>query len=329
MEFSEIEEIEIEEDSLKIKNISARTGNNFMLYMLLWALVSQLLFGTISEVLSLIGIPMGLGTILITGQVLSLFLPFLVYVIVKRKKVRLRELLPMKKLGIINILIMLGMLIALYPTIMFLAAVSSLVLPNVVPEVMENLFNYHFLIGFFIIAIVPSIFEEITFRGIIYHEYKNVKIHKSALMNGLFFGIIHLNFHQFIYAFILGILLTYLTYYTRSFLAPFLAHVFFNGSQFILGIIATNLTDSEIVQYATTVYEEPSMLIMLIALAIVATLFFPLFVLLFWVFKKHNEEKHGKIQQPQTGEKVWTLSVWFIVPIFLIVATLFWLVMIL
>ena len=92
-------------------------------------------------------------------------------------------------------------------------------------------------------VIIAAVFEELTFRGTFHHEYHGHKlgtsIAKTALITGLFFGLIHTNWHQAIYAMALGILLTYMRYYTRSVIAPILSHLLINVVAAIL--MPTNL----------------------------------------------------------------------------------------
>lgn len=65
-------------------------------------------------------------------------------------------------------------------------------------------------------------------RGVVFSNYRGVDIRIAAVVNGLFFGLFHLNFQQASYAFALGIVLTFIVYYTDSLPAAMLAHFTIN-----------------------------------------------------------------------------------------------------
>lgn len=56
-------------------------------------------------------------------------------------------------------------------------------------------------------------------------------------MDGLIFGIIHMNPNQFVYAFAMGTLFAYVVYITNSIFASMICHFLFNGTSTSLAYI--------------------------------------------------------------------------------------------
>lgn len=83
--------------------------------------------------------------------------------------------------------------------------------------------------GIVFIAITPSILEEVLMRGIILDGYREKSKFVAALMNGLLFGMLHLNSFQFGHTFILGFIASYLVFATNSIFAGMLIHIVNNS----------------------------------------------------------------------------------------------------
>lgn len=298
-----------------MENISAKIGNRFILAILLWFIVSVLV---LTPILRYVNITT--GPVIVIGQLVMFLIPFIVYLIVKKENfiILLKNVTNLKSLSFKNIAFVLGMMLLLHPTILLISFVSSLFTPNTIAEVALDITTYGFVTGFLIIAITPSILEELIFRGVLFHEYRNVNLHKAALMNGLFFGIIHMNLHQAISAFVLGTFFVYLIYYTKSFFSVFLAHVYFNGVQFAL--LYFTASNEELFYEAMAAAAEED--ISVTPIIILALLTLPLFFVLFRKFKKYNEKnKETKKEEykEKSEEKVFTISAIISVAIFIII----------
>ena len=78
--------------------------------------------------------------------------------------------------------------------------------------------------------------EELVFRGIIFGKikiyYNNIVF--ALIIQGVCFGIYHLNLIQGLYATVLGIILGLIYIYTDSILIPILMHSVFNISSIIM-----------------------------------------------------------------------------------------------
>lgn len=65
-------------------------------------------------------------------------------------------------------------------------------------------------------------------------EYARANPIKGILLSALFFGIAHMNFQQFCYAFFLGIVFGFLIEATDSIVSSMTAHMVFNASSLLL-----------------------------------------------------------------------------------------------
>ena len=88
-------------------------------------------------------------------------------------------------------------------------------------------------------AVAAPVVEELLFRGIIYKRFRDsLGFVPSALLSSLFFGIIHANVLQFVYAFILGMILAYVYEQFKTVWAPVLFH---SGAN-LISVIITAVT---------------------------------------------------------------------------------------
>lgn len=84
-------------------------------------------------------------------------------------------------------------------------------------------------LGIMVMIIVAPIFEETFFRGLIFNKLidkSNITI--AVILQALIFGVFHGNVIQFLYTFLLGILLGFIVYKTGSLMASIIAHMSFN-----------------------------------------------------------------------------------------------------
>ena len=87
---------------------------------------------------------------------------------------------------------------------------------------MNNVLEY--LLMVFFLALVPAVFEECLFRGLIFGELSEDNIIVSCLMTGLVFALYHGSVVQLIYQFIYGVMLCLLTYRAKSVIPSIITH---------------------------------------------------------------------------------------------------------
>ena len=169
---------------------------------------------------------------LMASSVFCFTIPFFIYILTTRQKVS--DVLEIKPIALKNILYIIVLSILIQPFTLLISALTSLIVPNSVNSLVADVSSETPPIAMiFIMCIMPAICEEIAIRGAAAQNLKYQGI-AGALLNGLYFGIIHLNFHQFPYAFMLGVMLYYVLRITGSIFAPMLAHFTINLSQISL-----------------------------------------------------------------------------------------------
>jgi len=87
------------------------------------------------------------------------------------------------------------------------------------------------MLNIFMIAVLPAIGEELLFRGIIQKYliliFKNA--HVGIILAAIFFSAFHMQFYGFIPRLILGMMLGYLLFWTKSLWVPIIAHFINNA----------------------------------------------------------------------------------------------------
>lgn len=270
------------------------SGSAFMLYLLLYNIV--LTFAVQLLYIRLMHTPYAVffetPWFAVGSQVISFLLPLTVWLWFLRGRLQLNTM----RLGRVNVVLVLAICLCLQPLMMLLSASSTYFFPNQVADVIAGWGQYPFVVKLFTIAVTPALCEEVVFRGYILSRLESFGIPKAAFVSGLFFGMMHLDAQQFLYAFVMGVVFAYFVYYTRSIRAGMLAHFFVNALQ--LGISAAlsamspeNTTAAAPADIA--VYRS-ELLPAIVYLAVVSLIFLPAVVILFRSFLTHNRQRNVK-----------------------------------
>ena len=261
-------------------------ANKFMFYFILYELFGVSIIFSIPFInVFLKG--MSLPALLVVNQIITFLPPIIAYFVLTGERVD--SVVQREKLGFINIVVIVLLTLISLPFIMIVSELSTIFFPNTVGEVAINLTNYNFWISIIAIAVTPAIFEELTFRGIVYSNYKNISIQKGAVLTGLFFGIMHLNGQQFMYAFLLGIMMTYLVYYTKSIYASAVSHFTVNATNVAIMYLSMNSNEYE----STNIQQSGvEVVVQLIYYFTTIIWFVPLFYILFRLFVNFNKDRH-------------------------------------
>ena len=298
--------------------------NKAIFFLALWMIAANLVAGIIAE-------NFGLGAIVGTGiyQIVGLFVPFLFYLLVTKQNHR--KVLAWKPLSLKNGLVVLALSVALLPMLQVVARIASFVFTPALMDIVEDVSITPIWLTFIIIAILPSFFEEFWFRGAMYTKYREggVSIRKTAIITGIFFGLMHLNFHQAIYAAVMGFVYAYLLYYTRSIWAPIIGHIINNGIHALL------LYSEPYMDWMASFDDRAGMFLLIMGIASLVML--PVLILSIRHFKKYHavtqdqkpkepvaEEEATAEESPQSGikAKVYTWGFWAAVTVFVLVAIL-------
>lgn len=139
-----------------------------------------------------------------------------------------------KALGIKPVVMSVSILICLY----FIVSGMFLVADRVIPSVMEQYaelmkassLGTNILITVIYGYLLGPVTEELCFRGVmqgLLHK-SNMSYMPVIVIQGLLFGIMHMNLVQGVYAFILGMILGYIRYKYKTLILSVAAHIVFN-----------------------------------------------------------------------------------------------------
>jgi len=277
-------------------------GSKFMLVMLVWNIIFILSLIVSLEVLQEIsgfdsGVLLSSPWFQIFYQLTVFMLPLAIWTLIRREP--LKPSLPAQKLGSKNIIIIVALGFLLQPMMMMISGISALFFNNDVAAIMYTFQQQPFLLTLITVAVTPAVCEELVFRGYIQSKYRECTIRKAALINGLFFAIMHLNLQQFAYTFVLGIIFAYMVHHTRSIWAAIIPHFIVNATQ---ATMARLVLAAGTPQYPDLAAEEllaalpvSQEALAIIVMGIIALFLSPVIVILFMEFFKHNRERNAEM----------------------------------
>jgi membrane protease YdiL (CAAX protease family) len=267
-------------------------GGRYMLFIFVWMIVSQ--YGLVFAAPALLAKLNGTSYIfLLTESVM--FAPPLLFLLsrnfLQRKSGRFIALLSIQPLSLQNAGYTVLMTVFLTPLMMILSGLSGLFFPNPAEQILTELHDAPLWVLLTTLAFTPAVWEELNFRGVIFGEMKNSDLKQAVALNGIFFGLMHMNLQQFPYACAMGIVLTLFVYWTGSILASMLAHFISNALSTLLSVWANTcvvLQEDALAQAGLT--SLPSIAAIAFA-AIVTLIFFGAFLLTYVKFKAHNQKR--------------------------------------
>jgi len=198
--------------------------NRLFLCMVLWALASPYFLQGILSRLSMVQLS-------VAGEILFA-VPAILYLAVKR--IRPDTWIPFRRIGISTLLLSVLTGILLLPLVTFINAFSMLFATNYVSESSTQLVSNPLWVNLLIIAVIPAVMEELIYRGIFYHAYRERGVILGAVASAIVFGVMHRNLNQFFYAAVLGVIFCILVEITGSIYASMAAHFAINGWNVLL-----------------------------------------------------------------------------------------------
>ncbi len=198
-----------------------KRGNRFILLSLIYTisipflirLFEQFIFGKVfSNVFSIIFL-----------YIITIAIPPL-YFYLKNRDLKI----PIGKLSIKEIIIIIMITLLIDPIISIIDILSQLFVNSHTTELINSVQDENTFIFIFVIAILPAVLEELFTRSVIINTYAKQSVKITILMSGFFFGIFHLNINQFLYAFVLGVIMCYIVIITESIFASMIMHFVVN-----------------------------------------------------------------------------------------------------
>lgn len=167
----------------------------------------------------------------IFGQLL-IFIPVILYIIVTKGQAL--KGMKFKRIGVLNTFLLFVFTYCMLPVVSLLNTITMLFTPNRVSGQVNSMSDNPFLLNLFLIAMLPALLEEITFRGIVYGGYRNSTIKRAMFASALLFGLFHMNINQFCYAFFMGIIFVLVREATGSMHSSMIMHFIFNANSVVL-----------------------------------------------------------------------------------------------
>lgn len=144
-----------------------------------------------------------------------------------------------------------------------------------------------FLLVFIMMALLPGLGEELSFRGVIYPLLNKIsgKKYIAIGISAFAFALIHLQLHNFLAIFFMGCLLGYIYILTQNLWIPILAHIFNNG----IIVVMTYLNHLGIVHYDFAKTQDMPTIVSIFGLGI-------FLLYLFW-YKKQAEKQTNTLYE--------------------------------
>lgn len=169
---------------------------------------------------------------LFINHMVLFLVPAAIYI--KVTKSSAKNVLKLNKLYLKDAVLIILLAFVCQPIMSFLSVVTSFFFNNEIGTFIAEINSTPYLILLSLVAILPSITEEVTIRGVVLSGYQNKNKYVAALVTGVFFGILHLDPQQFLYATVLGIILALLVRITNSIFSAALLHFIINGTSVTL-----------------------------------------------------------------------------------------------
>jgi membrane protease YdiL (CAAX protease family) len=226
-----------------------------------------------------------------SSSIVLILFPAIIYILVTKGK--FKGVLRLNKLSIKQILITITIAIICIPLSMCLSIIAVMFFKNNVGAFMTDISTETpLIVMLLLVAVMPAIIEEISLRGVVLWGYNGQSKVKAALFTGVFFGILHLDGHQFLGAAVLGFIMAYVVRVTNSIFSSMIIHFTVNASSVIILSRSLSGTNSEEVlsQAGNFDITQISMDIKMIVIAIFAVIAICLFGLIFKLIQSMEKD---------------------------------------
>ena len=232
--------------------------------------------------------------ILLFTHLILFIIPAILYLIITKSS--FKETLKLNKLHWKDLLLIIVLGFVVQPVMTFLSFLSMFFFNNEVGSFINEIVSTPYILLLGLVAVLPSITEEVTVRGIVLSGYENKNKYVAAAATGLFFGIFHLDGQQFLYAAVLGFIFALVVRITNSIYSSMLLHFIINGSSVTLAKISKMITDNLQVSTQSTEFTIQNMtsqekFFLLIAYGFIAIIFSIFVFLIIYALEKINNKR--------------------------------------
>lgn len=226
---------------------------------------------------------------------LAILIPGFIFLLLNN--CNLPEWLPFRKPKASTVLWTILFTYLIMPLITMVNIFSQLFTKNAITEMSTELLSLPFVVVVLIVGVFGPFCEEFIFRGIIYSGYRKTgRIFLSAFLSALLFGLMHMNFNQFCYAFVLGFIFAMLIEATGNLWPAVIGHVIVNTHNVVMLYGAKKLYSVPGMDMEALIAEEITLdmkLYMLGVYLILSVIFTALACMVFWALcKTENREAY-------------------------------------
>lgn len=238
----------------------------------------------------------------------QLFVLVPAFIYVKAEHWNLHARIGRRHINFTSLLCLIGIKILSMPLLSLLNLVSSLFVPNAAQQLNAQMTGQPTWILILFIAIIPSVLEEFVFRGVFFYGYRNHGFWKAAIVSGIVFGLMHLNFNQFSYGFALGVIFAAVVEATGSIYASMIIHFLINFESVQAISALSKLTEAENGMLIESIemsaaFEKTYMAVMILILALAAVVATALLILLIKLLAKQCQREDYFAWVLDGGEK--------------------------
>lgn len=166
--------------------------------------------------------------ILFLNHMILFLIPAIIYLILTKSS--LKETFKFNKLHLKDMFLIILLAFVVQPVMTFFSLISTFFFNNEIGSFVTDIISTPYLLLLGLVALLPSITEEITIRGIVLSGYEGKNKYMASIITGLFFGMLHLDPQQFLYAAVLGFILALVVRITNSIFASMIIHFIVNGT---------------------------------------------------------------------------------------------------
>lgn len=284
---------------------SIKWGNRYLLVTLITFLIGSIFLGLF---IGLTNIKLDIAFQIIISQWGFVFIPIVFYFLITKSSIK--QTLLLRKIKPLNVLLCFLLAGSIIPLLSFINILSQFFVQNTISEAILEIAEKPLWLSLILIAVTPAILEEIAMRGIITSNYRNKSVLTTCLISGFFFGMLHMNINQFLYAFIMGAIMCFAVHLTGSIVSSMVIHFTINATSLILAKGALFLQEqlSDIYpNYATQMEQavlDPTQSLIQgsIFLGILSLLITPIAVLILYALMKYNNKDNILKDRLTTGE---------------------------
>lgn len=217
-------------------------------------------------------------------QFLFVFLPTMIYLIIRKPNIK--KTLRLNRVSIKNVLISILVMIFAIPVAAVINAIVILILNYFgkmhEPAVFQTENINQLIINLFVIALIPAVFEELVYRGVILSAYERTGRFKAIVISSLLFALMHRDLQSLVGTFMLGLVLAYIVYRNNSIFAGMIAH-FTNNSLIVFMTYISAKYQGDVSKYDINIFEQLAGIetSVLIAAALMFIIFFVIWVAMF------------------------------------------------